>query len=125
MSPFPAYEIVVDYISEGDVANLIRGYINVNGERIRFTGVAYGRFGGQNVSPSLSRSAKGRVEEIFGDVDKFEEDLQLRLVRGDFGVKPGTAKHSHTHLGPPGGNGSAAGKNTEDDGDSSSPESSK
>jgi hypothetical protein len=115
MSPFPAYEITVDYISEGDVANLIRGYIKVNDERIRFTGVAYGRFGGQNVSPSLSPSAKRRVKKVFGDVDKFEEDLQLRLVRGDFGVKPGTGKHSHIHLGPSGGDNNTAGSKTGDD----------
>lgn len=92
------YEIIVDYISEGDVANLLRGYIKVNNQVIRFSGVAYGRFGGQNVSPSLSPSAKKKVKDLFGDVEKFEEDLQLRLVRGDFGIKPGKEKHSHEHL---------------------------
>ena len=94
----PDYEIVVDYISEGDVANLLRGYIAVKNRRIRFKGVAYGRFGGQNVSPNLSASAKKRIKEIFGNVEEFEEDLQLRLVRGDFVTKPGTEKHSHEHL---------------------------
>ena len=93
----PAYDIVVDYISEGDVANLLRGYVVVNGQKIPFSGVAYGRFGGQNVSPSLSPSARKKAQKVFGDVGEFEEDLQLRLVRGDFGLKPGGEKHSHDH----------------------------
>jgi len=93
----PDYKIVVDYVSEGDVANLLRGYIEVGGERIRFTGVAYGRFGGQNVSPQLSSAARRKAKEIFGNLEKFEEDLQLRLVKGDFGMKPrrGEAEHHH------------------------------
>jgi len=94
----PAYDVVIDYISEGDVANLLRGYVLVGGQKIRFTGVAYGRFGGQNVSPSLSPAAKKKVKAIFGDVDHFEEDLQLRLVKGDFTAKPGKEEHSHEHL---------------------------
>ena len=93
------YDIVVDYISEGDVANLLRGYIAVAGQKVRFSGVAYGRFGGQNVSPSLSPSARKKLKTIFGDLTRFEEDLQMRLVRGDFTLKPGTEKHSHVHLG--------------------------
>ena len=99
----PQYDIVVDYISEGDVANLLRGYVSAEGKRIPFKGVAYGRFGGQNVSPSLSPSAKKVAAEVFGDVERFEEDLQLRLVRGDFSVKPGKEKHSHEHPQPPPG----------------------
>ncbi len=75
------------------MANLLRGFISAAGKRIRFTGVAYGRFGGQNVYPKFSPAAKKKVARIFGDTEKLEEDLQLRLVRGDFEIrpKPGTA----------------------------------
>lgn len=96
--PLRAYDVVVDYVSEGDVANVLKGYVLVGGKKIRFKAVAYGRFGGQNVSPSLSATAKRKANEIFGDADKFEEDLQLRLVRGDFGVKPSSEKRFHEHL---------------------------
>jgi hypothetical protein len=96
---WPKYNIVVDYVSEGDIANLMRGYVDVEGERIRFRGVAYGRFGGQNVYPELSPSARKRLSRHFGDVSKFEEDLQLRLVRGDFEVRQsGKERHHHEHL---------------------------
>ena len=96
----PTYRIAVTYVSEGEVANLIRGFIEVKGARISFTGVAYGRFGGQNFSPQLSPSARRKLKTLVGDVAKFEEDLQLRLVRGEFDSRPPQGeRHTHTHLG--------------------------
>lgn len=98
--PIPEYTIVIDYVSEGEVANLIRGFVDIGGKRVRFSGVAYGRFGGQNFSPQFSDSARKKLEASTGDFSKFEEDLQLRLVRGDFEARPGKdEKHHHHHLG--------------------------
>ena len=93
----PAYTIVVDYVSEGEVANLIRGYIEIVGARVRFSGVAYGRFGGQNFSPQFTKAAKTKLASLTGDFPKFEEDMQLRLVRGEFEAKPGKGEHHHHH----------------------------
>jgi hypothetical protein len=93
----PTYSIVIDYVSEGEVANLIRGYVEVKGKRVRFSGVAYGRFGGQNFSPQFTPSAKSKLAELSGDFPRFEEDLQLRLVRGDFEARPGKDEHHHHH----------------------------
>jgi len=102
----PEYQVVVDDVTGGEIANIIRGYIEVNGEKIRFKGIAYGRYGGQNVAPRLSPVAKRRLKQVFGDVSKFEEDLQQKLVRGDFEVDPVAAEaskkkeeqeHRHTH----------------------------
>ncbi len=82
------YHVVVDFVSGGEVANLLKGYILAEGKKVRFSGVAYGRFGGQNVSPRLSPAAQKKVRELFGDLEGFEEDLQLRLVNGEFEIKP-------------------------------------
>jgi hypothetical protein len=92
----PSYQVVVDEVTGGDIANIIRGYIAVDGEKIRFKGIAYGRYGGQNVAPRLSPLAKKRIREVFGSVSKFEEDLQQKLVKGEFEIvnapNPGKAK---------------------------------
>ncbi len=100
----PDYQIVVDDVTGGEIANIIRGYIAVNGEKIRFKGIAYGRYGGQNVAPRLSPLAKKRLKAVFGDVSKFEEDLQQKLVRGDFEIDRKAAEtsmkkegHGHSH----------------------------
>jgi len=95
----PDYSITVNYVSEGEVANLIRGFIELKGERVRFSGVAYGRFGGQNFSPQFSAVARKKLEKLTGNFPKFEEDMQLRLVRGDFEARPKEGeKHAHRHL---------------------------
>jgi hypothetical protein len=100
----PSYAIVIDYVSEGEVANLVRGYVELSEVRVRFTGVAYGRFGGQNFSPQFSEAAKKKLTGLVTNVDEFIEDVQLRLVRGDFEAKPPKdEKHHHHHLGEPGG----------------------
>ncbi len=97
----PEYSIVIDFVSEGEIANLIRGYIELGGAKVRFTGVAYGRFGGQNFSPQFTALAKKKLSELTdGEFEKLEEDLQLRLVRGDFEARPKPGeKHHHHHLG--------------------------
>ncbi len=93
----PDYAIVIDYVSEGEVANLVRGYVEIDGKKVRFSGVAYGRFGGQNFSPQFTKAARERIRELTGDFPRFEEDLQLRLVRGDFEAKPKEGEHHHHH----------------------------
>ena len=93
----PPYSIVVDYVSEGEVANLIRGYVAVGGKKVRSSGVAYGRFGGQNFSPQFTKSARAKLSELTGDFSLFEEDMQLRLVRGEFEARPGKDEHHHHH----------------------------
>jgi hypothetical protein len=97
MLSLPEYVVVVDYVSEGEIANLIRGYVVLKGKRVRFSGVAYGRFGGQNFAPQFTTAAKERLALLTGDFTRFEEDLQLRLVRGEFEAKPGKDEHHHHH----------------------------
>jgi len=102
--PLPSYNIVIDYVSEGEVANLVRGYVEVAAARVRFTGVAYGRFGGQNFSPQFSEGARKKLSALVTNVDEFIEDVQLRLVRGDFEARPPKGEeHHHHHLGESGG----------------------
>ena len=93
----PSYVIIVDYVSEGEIANLIRGYVELKGTKVRFSGVAYGRFGGQNFSPQFTKVAKARIQSLTGDFIKFEEDMQLRLVRGEFEARPPKDEHHHHH----------------------------
>lgn len=96
----PAYRIVVNYVSEGEVANLVRGFVELNGRRINFSGVAYGRFGGQNFSPQFTAAARRSLRSVVGDIERFETDVQMRLVRGEFDALPTKGeKHRHRHLG--------------------------
>ncbi|MBI3859362.1 MAG: hypothetical protein HY296_03870 [Thaumarchaeota archaeon] len=96
----PAYRIVIDFVSEGEVANLIKGFVEIGGKKVKFSGVAYGRFGGQNFSPQFTPSARKSISTVVDDFEKFEEDMQLRLVRGEFDAEPKPGEqHRHQHMG--------------------------
>ena len=81
------YKVIVDEVSGGEIANILRGYILVGNEKIRFMGIAYGRYGGQNVAPRFSAKTKKRIKQVFGDLSRFEEDFQLRMVKGNFEIE--------------------------------------
>ncbi len=91
-SNLPTYGVVIDEVTGGEIANILRGYIDVGGQKIRFTGIAYGRYGGQNVAPRLSPASKKKLEALVGSLPEFEEDLQMKLVSGDFEIKPKEGK---------------------------------
>ena len=102
------FKVVVDDVTGGEIANIIKGYVEVKGEKIRIKGIAYGRYGGQNFAPKLAPAAKKRFKEIFGDLSKFEEALQQKMVSGEFDVDQAAAEaakkreeadHVHTHSG--------------------------
>ncbi len=81
------FEVHIDYVSGGEVANYLRGYVVYKGEKLRFSGVAYGRFGGQNVSPTLPRKTAKRLKELGVDTEEFVSILQRKLVEGDIIVE--------------------------------------
>lgn len=87
-SSLPPYGVVIDEVTGGEIANILRGYIDVAGQKIRFTGIAYGRYGGQNVAPRLSPTARKKLKGVFASLPEFEEDLQMKLVSGDFEIRP-------------------------------------
>lgn len=90
----PDYKVVVDDVTGGEIANIVKGTIEVKGQKIRFKGIAYGRYGGQNFATKLSPASKKQIREAFGDVSKFEEDLQQRMVRGEFEIDKAAAEAS-------------------------------
>lgn len=90
----PAYEmeVFVDEMGEGSgagggVANFLSGYAVYKGEKFRFEAVAYGRIGGQNVSPSLVDEAAKRLQDMDVNIESFVAHLQRKLVEGDITVQ--------------------------------------
>ncbi len=67
----------------GGVANFLTGYAIYKGEKFPFEAVAYGRIGGQNVSPILQPEAIKRLEELGVDLELFTARLQRKMVEGE------------------------------------------
>ncbi len=70
----------------GGVASFLSGYALYKGEKFRFEAVAYGRIGGQNVSPKLLDDAVKRLQEIGTNSELFTFQLQRKLVEGEISV---------------------------------------
>ena len=70
----------------GGVANFLTGYAVYKGEKFPFEAIAYGRIGGQNVSPNLQPEALRRLEEIGVDIELFTARLQRKMVEGEMTV---------------------------------------
>lgn len=76
-------EVHVTSVSHGEVANLLRGYVVAGKAKYRFTAIAYGRIGGQNVSPKVGRVTASRLRKKEIEVEEFLSTLQRKLVEGD------------------------------------------
>jgi len=84
-------EVIVDYMGEssgvgGGVANFLSGYVIFRGEKFPFEAIAYGRIGGQNVSPTLTNESLKRLQDLNVDVENFTSQLQRKLVEGELNV---------------------------------------
>ena len=84
-------QVYVDDMGEssgvgGGVANFLSGYTVFRNEKFLFEAIAYGRIGGQNVSPTLKDESLKRLQELDVDVESFTLQLQQKLVQGDITV---------------------------------------
>ena len=84
-------EVIVDSMGEssgvgGGVANFLSGYVMFRGEKFPFEAIAYGRIGGQNVSPTLTDESTKRLQDLNIDVENFTSQLQRKLVEGELNV---------------------------------------
>ncbi len=84
-------QVYVDQMGEssgvgGGVANFLSGYALFQGEKFPFEAIAYGRIGGQNVSPTLTDESMKRLQELGVDVETFTAQLQRKLVEGEINV---------------------------------------
>ena len=84
-------DVYVDEMEEGSgagggVANFLSGYTVYKGEKFRFEAIAYGRIGGQNVSPNFATETAKRLQEAGVDLESFTASLQRKLVEGEITV---------------------------------------
>ncbi|SRR5713101_6439736 len=84
-------EVYVDYMGEssgvgGGVANFLSGYAIFQGEKLPFEAIAYGRIGGQNVSPTLADESMKKLDKLNVNLEIFTAQLQRKLVEGEINV---------------------------------------
>ncbi len=77
------YSVKIRSVSEGEITNFVKGFVEIRDVKINFSAIAYGRVGGQNISPILGPTAKKKLKDLQIDIEEFELDLQRKLFAGE------------------------------------------
>ncbi len=76
-------EVHVTKVYASDITSRVDGYFIINGEKVRFKGIAFGRIGGHNVYVNVSNKTKGMLKRMGYDPDDILVKVQRKMVEGD------------------------------------------
>lgn len=97
-STFPKqFEAIVTGVRGKEGLYYFRGHIVLEGESFPFRGVAFGRFGGHNVSVEFLKNAgRGLRKKGLGeqDIENLEIAAQVKILQGEMLVMDKKAKGS-------------------------------
>jgi len=84
----------INNIHGSQMAAKITGKFSIGENDFRFTAIAFGRIGGQNVGAKISKTTEKELEKLGYDVDEVIMSLQTNLLQGDLTVPEGLKKES-------------------------------
>lgn len=76
------------------MAAKITGKFEIDNNSFRFTAIAFGRIGGQNVGVKISKSTEKALEKLGYDVEDVIMTLQKNLLQGDLTLPEGLKRES-------------------------------
>ena len=76
------------------MAAKITGNFTLENNEFRFTAIAFGRIGGQNVGAKISKTTEKELEKLGYDVEEVIILLQKNLLQGDLTLPEGLTKES-------------------------------
>ena len=87
-------KVHINNIHGSQMAAKITGKFNLDGHDFRFTAIAFGRIGGQNVGAKLSSATEKELKDLGYDVEDVVMLLQRNLLQGDLTLPEGLNKES-------------------------------
>ncbi len=87
-------KVHINNIHGSQMAAKITGKFTLDGNEFRFTAIAFGRIGGQNVGAKISKSTERELEKLGYDVEEVIILLQRNLLQGDLTLPEGLTKDS-------------------------------
>ncbi len=87
-------KVHINNIHGSQMAAKITGKFILDGNEFRFTAIAFGRIGGQNVGAKISKSTEKELEQLGYDVEEVIILLQRNLLQGDLTLPEGLTKES-------------------------------
>ncbi len=87
-------KVHINNIHGSQMAAKITGNFTLDGHEFRFTAIAFGRIGGQNVGAKISKTTEKELEKLGYDVEEVIMLLQNNLLKGDLTLPEGLKKES-------------------------------
>ena len=87
-------KVHINNIHGSQMAAKITGNFTLDDNEFRFTAIAFGRIGGQNIGAKLSNSTEKELKKLGYDVEEVIMLLQKNLLQGDLTLPKGLKKES-------------------------------
>ena len=76
------------------MAAKVSGNFTIDEHTFRFTAIAFGRIGGQNIGAKLSKETEKKLESLGYDIDEVIMTLQRNLLQGNLTIPENVTKES-------------------------------
>ena len=87
-------KVHINNIHGSQMAAKITGKFTIDNHDFRFTAIAFGRIGGQNIGAKLSKTTESELKKLGYDIDDVINTLQKNLIQGDLTLPEGLKKES-------------------------------
>ncbi|MBN4046256.1 hypothetical protein JYT57_01110 [Nitrosarchaeum koreense] len=87
-------KVHINNIHGSQMAAKITGKFTIDNNDFRFTAIAFGRIGGQNIGAKLSKTTESELKKLGYDIDDVINTLQKNLIQGDLTLPEGLKKES-------------------------------
>jgi hypothetical protein len=87
-------KVHINNIHGSQMAAKITGKFTIDNNDFRFTAIAFGRIGGQNIGAKLSKTTETELKKLGYDIDEVIMTLQKNLIQGDLTLPEGLKKES-------------------------------
>ncbi|MEK0319990.1 MAG: hypothetical protein QQN61_02715 [Nitrosopumilus sp.] len=87
-------KVYITNMHGSQMAAKITGKFTLDDNEFRFTAIAFGRIGGQNIGAKLSKTTEKELEKLGYDVEDVIIQLQKNLLQGDLTLPEGLTRES-------------------------------
>ena len=87
-------KVKINNIHGSQMAAKISGNFMIDDHSFRFTAIAFGRIGGQNIGAKLSQETEKKLKSLGYDIDEVIMTLQKNLLHGDLTLPEGLKRES-------------------------------
>ena len=87
-------KVHVNNVHGSQMAAKITGKFSIGNDSFRFSAIAFGRIGGQNIGVKISKTTEKALEKLGYVVEDVIMTLQKNLLQGDLTLPPGLKRES-------------------------------